>query len=123
MDSVDPTFLASVSRSGGVSHVAFLTLVVLNLVGGFNALGTLLAVGLMMLPAAVRPLLRARFLSAPGHRHGDRLPERAHRPARVLQLRHALGPVHRPRRDRLWRRRRVRTRGWGAVALCCPDAI
>lgn len=52
MDSVDPTFLASVSRSGGVSHVAFLTLVVLNLVGGFNALGTLLAVGLMMLPAA-----------------------------------------------------------------------
>ncbi|MFG1417651.1 metal ABC transporter permease [Xanthobacter sp. V0B-10] len=52
MDSVDPTFLASVSRSGGASHVAFLTLVVLNLVGGFNALGTLLAVGLMMLPAA-----------------------------------------------------------------------
>ena len=30
----------------------FLALVVLNLVGGFQALGTLLAVGLMMLPAA-----------------------------------------------------------------------
>ncbi len=52
MDCVDPTFLASVSRSGGISHIAFLALVVLNLVGGFHALGTLLAVGLMMLPAA-----------------------------------------------------------------------
>ncbi|KAB2857915.1 MAG: metal ABC transporter permease, partial [Bauldia sp.] len=30
----------------------FLALLVLNLVGGFQALGTLLAVGLMMLPAA-----------------------------------------------------------------------
>lgn len=52
LECVDPTFLASVSRSGGVSHIAFLSLVVLNLVGGFHALGTLLAVGLMMLPAA-----------------------------------------------------------------------
>ncbi|WP_454917028.1 metal ABC transporter permease [Xanthobacter sediminis] len=52
MDCVDPTFLSSVSRAGGVSHIAFLALVVLNLVGGFHALGTLLAVGLMMLPAA-----------------------------------------------------------------------
>jgi zinc/manganese transport system permease protein len=33
-------------------HLIFLALVVLNLVGGFQALGTLLAVGLMMLPAA-----------------------------------------------------------------------
>jgi zinc/manganese transport system permease protein len=32
-------------------HIAFLGLVVLNLVGGFQALGTLLAVGLMMVPA------------------------------------------------------------------------
>ena len=30
-------------------------LVVLNLVGGFQALGTLLAVGLMMLPATAAP--------------------------------------------------------------------
>lgn len=52
MECVDPTFLASVSRAGGPSHIAFLALVVLNLVGGFHALGTLLAVGLMMLPAA-----------------------------------------------------------------------
>ena len=33
-------------------HFIFLGLVVLNLVGGFQALGTLLSVGLMMLPAA-----------------------------------------------------------------------
>lgn len=52
LECVDPTFLASVSRAGGVSHIAFLALVVMNLVGGFHALGTLLSVGLMMLPAA-----------------------------------------------------------------------
>jgi zinc/manganese transport system permease protein len=51
MECVDPGFLRSVSRSGGVAHIAFLALVVINLVGGFQALGTLLAVGLMMLPA------------------------------------------------------------------------
>ncbi|MGU3494456.1 metal ABC transporter permease [Xanthobacteraceae bacterium A53D] len=52
LECVDPSFLASVSRAGGVSHIIFLALVVLNLVGGFHALGTLLSVGLMMLPAA-----------------------------------------------------------------------
>jgi zinc/manganese transport system permease protein len=49
---MDPVFLRSVSRTGPYVHFAFLVLVVLNLVGGFEALGTLLAVGLMMLPAA-----------------------------------------------------------------------
>ncbi|WP_051356930.1 metal ABC transporter permease [Azorhizobium doebereinerae] len=52
LECVDPSFLASVSRSGGLSHIVFLALVVMNLVGGFHALGTLLSVGLMMLPAA-----------------------------------------------------------------------
>jgi zinc/manganese transport system permease protein len=59
MDTVDPGFLRSVSRAGTPVHLVFLALVVLNLVGGFNALGTLLAVGLMMLPAA-----SSRFWSA-----------------------------------------------------------
>lgn len=59
LDTVDPGFLRSVSGSGGPVHLIFLGLVVLNLVGGFNALGTLLAVGLMMLPAAA-----SRFWSA-----------------------------------------------------------
>jgi zinc/manganese transport system permease protein len=52
LDTVDPGFLRSVSGSGAPVHIIFLALVVMNLVGGFNALGTLLAVGLMMLPAA-----------------------------------------------------------------------
>jgi zinc/manganese transport system permease protein len=51
LECVDPGFLRSVSRAGGPVHVAFLGLVVLNLVGGFQSLGTLLAVGIMMLPA------------------------------------------------------------------------
>jgi zinc/manganese transport system permease protein len=52
LECVDPGYLRSVSRAGAPAHIAFLALVVINLVGGFHALGTLLAVGLMMLPAA-----------------------------------------------------------------------
>ncbi len=59
MECVDPVYLRSVARLGTALHLVFLGLVVLNLVGGFQALGTLLAVGLMMLPAAT-----ARFWSA-----------------------------------------------------------
>ena len=51
-ECLDPLFLRSVSSLGPPVHFIFLVLVVLNLVGGFQALGTLLAVGLMMLPAA-----------------------------------------------------------------------
>jgi zinc/manganese transport system permease protein len=51
-ECLDPLFLRSVSRAGPIVHFVFLVLVVLNLVGGFAALGTLLAVGLMILPAA-----------------------------------------------------------------------
>jgi len=51
-ECLDPLFLRSVSSTGPIVHFVFLVLVVLNLVGGFAALGTLLAVGLMILPAA-----------------------------------------------------------------------
>ncbi len=51
LECVDPGFLRSVSAAGAPAHVAFLVLVVMNLVAGFQALGTLLAVGLMMVPA------------------------------------------------------------------------
>ncbi|RQP05658.1 MAG: metal ABC transporter permease [Paracoccus sp. BP8] len=51
-ECLDPLFLRSVSGLGGVVHFAFLGLVVLNLVAGFQALGTLLSVGLMILPGA-----------------------------------------------------------------------
>jgi zinc/manganese transport system permease protein len=53
LECVDPGYLRSVSRAGAPAHIAFLALIVINLVGGFHALGTLLAVGLMMLPAAI----------------------------------------------------------------------
>lgn len=52
LECLDPTFLRTVSRAGPAAHSVFLMLVVLNLVGGFQAMGTLLCVGLMMLPAA-----------------------------------------------------------------------
>lgn len=57
-ECLDPLFLRSVSRMGAPVHIIFLVLVVLNLVSGFQALGTLLSVGLMMLPAVA-----ARFWS------------------------------------------------------------
>jgi zinc/manganese transport system permease protein len=52
LESLDPAFFRTVSRAGPLAHYAFLVVLVLNLVGGFQALGTLLAVGLMVLPAA-----------------------------------------------------------------------
>jgi zinc/manganese transport system permease protein len=58
IESVDPLFLRTVSRAGGPAHLTFLALVVINLVNGFQALGTLLGVGLMILPAGI-----ARFWS------------------------------------------------------------
>ena len=51
VECFDPGFLRSVGAAGGWVHGLFLVLLVLNLVGGFQALGTLMAVGLMMLPA------------------------------------------------------------------------
>ena len=52
MECVDPAFLRSVSPLSPIAHYGFLILTVLNLVGGFHALGTLMSVGIMILPAA-----------------------------------------------------------------------
>ncbi|MBM3484209.1 MAG: metal ABC transporter permease [Alphaproteobacteria bacterium] len=52
IECFDPGFLRAVGGPGAALHFAFLMLVVMNLVAGFHALGTLMAVGLMMLPAA-----------------------------------------------------------------------
>ena len=51
VESFDPGFLRAVGGNGPLYHGIFLTLVVLNLVAGFQSLGSLMAVGLMMLPA------------------------------------------------------------------------
>src|ERR1700692_1864680 len=58
IESVYPLFLRTGSRAGALAHLTLLALVVANLVNGFQALGTLLAVGLMILPAGI-----ARFWS------------------------------------------------------------
>ncbi len=59
MECFDPGFMRAIGAGGLIWHLLFLGLVVLNLVSGFHALGTLMAVGLMMVPAAA-----ARYWSA-----------------------------------------------------------
>ncbi len=56
VECFDPGFLRAVGGRGAWHHQIFLVLVVANLVAGFQALGTLMAVGLLMLPA-----IAARF--------------------------------------------------------------
>jgi len=51
LESFDPVYLAASGRRSWVWQQGFLMLVVVNLVAGFQTLGTLMAVGLMMLPA------------------------------------------------------------------------
>jgi zinc/manganese transport system permease protein len=72
LESFDPVFLAAALGRGWcrawVWQQAFLMLVVVNLVAGFQTLGTLMAVGLMMLPAVSARLwhesLPAQLLNA-----------------------------------------------------------
>jgi zinc/manganese transport system permease protein len=51
LECFDPQFLRSASLWSSPTHLTLLVLVVLNLVAGFQALGTLMAVGIMLLPA------------------------------------------------------------------------
>jgi zinc/manganese transport system permease protein len=51
MDSLDAEFARATGGGGATAHLIFLALVVLAVVSGFVALGTLMSVGLMMLPA------------------------------------------------------------------------
>lgn len=48
----DPGFLRMQGRLGDMAHAVFMLLLVLNLVGGFHSLGTLMAVAFVVLPAA-----------------------------------------------------------------------
>ena len=56
VECFDPGYLRAVGGNGPLFHGLFLTLVVLNLVAGFQSLGSLMAVGLMMLPATAARL-------------------------------------------------------------------
>ncbi|MCX7279743.1 MAG: metal ABC transporter permease [Burkholderiales bacterium] len=51
LESFDPVFLSAAGKRGWLWQQGFLMLVVINLVAGFQTLGTLMAVGLMMIPA------------------------------------------------------------------------
>ena len=51
LECFDPGFAQAVGARGSLWHLAFLAMVVLNLVAAFAAMGTLMAVGVMMLPA------------------------------------------------------------------------
>ncbi|GAC1339844.1 MAG: metal ABC transporter permease [Acetobacteraceae bacterium] len=51
LESFDPEAMRVAGGGGARWHLLFLALVVLCVVGGFTALGTLMSVGLMMLPA------------------------------------------------------------------------
>jgi zinc/manganese transport system permease protein len=71
LESFDPTFLNAHAARRGAQHArriggwvwqqTFLMLVVINLVAGFQTLGTLMAVGLMMLPAVSARLWHDRL--------------------------------------------------------------
>lgn len=52
MECLDPLFLRAQGRRTGWVHAVFLVLLVMTLVAGFQVLGTLMVVGIMMLPAA-----------------------------------------------------------------------
>jgi len=51
-ECVNPGLLPRRGRWSAVAHHGFMVLLVLNLVAGFHALGTLMAIGMMILPAA-----------------------------------------------------------------------
>ena len=61
VESFDPDFLAAMGQSGGLWHLGFMALVVLCVVAGFTALGTLMSVGLMMVPAVAARHFSARL--------------------------------------------------------------
>jgi len=52
LDCCDPAYLSRISQLGPLAHYGFMVLLVINLIGGFHALGTLMAVGIMILPSA-----------------------------------------------------------------------
>jgi len=51
VECFNPGFLTAMGVKGALYHVLFLALAVLNMVAAFQALGTLMALGLMLLPA------------------------------------------------------------------------
>ena len=56
IECYDPVYMRSIGANGTFYHIIFMMLVVLNMIAAFQALGTLMALGMMMMPA-----IAARF--------------------------------------------------------------
>jgi zinc/manganese transport system permease protein len=56
IECYDPVYMRSIGANGTFYHILFMMLVVLNMIAAFQALGTLMALGMMMMPA-----IAARF--------------------------------------------------------------
>ena len=61
LECADSGFIAATSGNGIRFHIGFVVIAVLNFVAAFQAMGTLMAVGLMMLPAATARLWAERL--------------------------------------------------------------
>ncbi|MGE3624714.1 MAG: metal ABC transporter permease [Bdellovibrionales bacterium] len=61
VESFDPVFMRSVRGHGGFYHVLFMMLLVLNMVEGYRMIGTMMAAGLMLIPAASAQLWSRRI--------------------------------------------------------------
>jgi zinc/manganese transport system permease protein len=63
VESFDPVFMRSVRGNGGLYHILFLMLVVLNMIAGYRTLGTLMSAGLMLIPAITAQFWTRRLLA------------------------------------------------------------
>ncbi|MGL4603544.1 MAG: metal ABC transporter permease, partial [Iodobacter sp.] len=61
LECADSGFIAATTGNGMRFHIGFVVIAVLNFVAAFQAMGTLMAVGLMMLPAATARLWAERL--------------------------------------------------------------
>lgn len=52
LESFDPVFLRAAGGAGAFAHMMFMTLIVVNLIAGAVTIGTMMAIGLMTVPAA-----------------------------------------------------------------------
>ena len=111
LECVDPGFPALGQPRRRPGAFAFLALVVINLVGGFHALGTLLAVGIMMLPAATARFWARDITAMIADRGRQRRDLRLCRAAALVPRRRAV----RARRSSWWPARSTWSR-------CCSAA-
>jgi len=63
LETFDPVFHRATGGRGGLVHMGFLTLTVLNLVAAMQTMGIVLALGLFLLPAVSAYLWCDRFIS------------------------------------------------------------